>query len=152
MCNTQKFYVQPTHCIYAFCMDLRTSSDYFAIQNWLTGFYNRDEVCLLRGTDWIFIYNSGKFSSLNCKCPLWRYRDLSVYILCFFISKLTMQWLFGARQSGCGGNPMYNTNTEKDEPFFCCAWHRWVMHSGFNRKILGEESTGEIKRRWQSGI
>ena len=23
----------------------------------LTGFYNRDGVCLLRGTDWVFIYN-----------------------------------------------------------------------------------------------
>jgi len=25
--------------------------------NWLV-FYNRDGVCLLRGTDWVFIYNS----------------------------------------------------------------------------------------------
>ena len=30
--------------------------DYFPIQHELTGFYNRDGVCLLRGTDWIFIY------------------------------------------------------------------------------------------------
>jgi len=22
--------------------------------NWLIGFYNRDEKCLLRGTDWVF--------------------------------------------------------------------------------------------------
>ena len=26
------------------------------MQHWLTDFYNRDGVCLLRGTDWIFIY------------------------------------------------------------------------------------------------
>jgi hypothetical protein len=25
----------------------------------LTGFYNRDSVCLLRGTDWVFKYNTG---------------------------------------------------------------------------------------------
>jgi len=40
--------------IYVFCVDLRTNSDYFPIQHKLTGFYNRDVVCLLRGTDWVF--------------------------------------------------------------------------------------------------
>jgi len=41
------------HSVFMFCMDLRTNSDYF-----LTGFYNRDSVCSLRGTDWVFKYNS----------------------------------------------------------------------------------------------
>jgi len=50
----QKFFILPTHCIYVFCVDLRTNSDYFPIQHKLTGFYNRDVVCLLRGTDWVF--------------------------------------------------------------------------------------------------
>jgi len=36
-------------------MDLRTNSEYFPA----TGFYDRDGVCLLCGTDWIFKYNSG---------------------------------------------------------------------------------------------
>ena len=27
------------------------------VQHWLVGFYNRDGVCLLRGTDWVFQYN-----------------------------------------------------------------------------------------------
>ena len=27
--NIQQFYVLPTHCIYVFCVDLRTNSDYF---------------------------------------------------------------------------------------------------------------------------
>ena len=31
--STHKFYVLPTHCIYMFCMDLRTNSDYFPIQH-----------------------------------------------------------------------------------------------------------------------
>ena len=30
--NTQ-LYVLPTHCIYVFCVDLRTNSDYFPIQH-----------------------------------------------------------------------------------------------------------------------
>jgi hypothetical protein len=56
--NIHKFYVLPTQCIYVFCMDLRTNSDYFPIQHFmlylfyavLCGFYNGDGVCLLRGT------------------------------------------------------------------------------------------------------
>jgi len=40
--NIQQPYILPTHCIYVFCVDLRTNSDYFRIQHELTGFYNRD--------------------------------------------------------------------------------------------------------------
>ena len=36
------FYVLPTHCIYVFCVDLTTNSDYFPTQQWMSGFYNRD--------------------------------------------------------------------------------------------------------------
>jgi hypothetical protein len=31
--NIQQFYVLPTQCIYGFCVDLRTNSDYFPIQH-----------------------------------------------------------------------------------------------------------------------
>jgi len=31
--NIQKFCVLPTHCIYVFCVDLRTNSDYFSTQH-----------------------------------------------------------------------------------------------------------------------
>jgi len=44
------FYVLPTQCIYGFCVDLRTNSDYFTVQHWLVGLYNWEGVCLLRGT------------------------------------------------------------------------------------------------------
>jgi len=47
--NIQQFYVLPAQCIYVFCVDLRINSDYFPIQHSLTGFYNRDGECLLRG-------------------------------------------------------------------------------------------------------
>ena len=55
MFKIKKFYVLRTQCIYVFCVDLRTNNDYFPIQHKLSVFYNRG-VCLLRGTDWIFIY------------------------------------------------------------------------------------------------
>ena len=31
-------------------------------------FCKREGMCLLSGTDWIFRYNAGQFSSLKCKC------------------------------------------------------------------------------------
>jgi hypothetical protein len=31
--NIHKFYFLPTHCVYVFCVDLRTNSDYFPIQH-----------------------------------------------------------------------------------------------------------------------
>ena len=42
------------HCIYVFCIYLRTNSDLCHLQHNLIGFYNRDEKCLQRGTDWAF--------------------------------------------------------------------------------------------------
>ena len=69
--NIHKFYDPPTHCIYVFCTDLRTNSDYFPIQHQLTGFYNRDGVCLLRGTDWIFVCNSAFCPHSVFMCFVW---------------------------------------------------------------------------------
>ena len=43
-----------THCIYVFCIFLSTNNDLFHLQYKLIGFYNRDEKCLLRGTNWVF--------------------------------------------------------------------------------------------------
>jgi hypothetical protein len=43
-------YVLPTQRISVFCVDMRTNSDYFTVQHQLTGLYNLDGVCLLRGT------------------------------------------------------------------------------------------------------
>jgi len=42
------------HCIYVFCIYLRTNSDLCHLRYKVIGFYNRDEKCLLRGTDWAF--------------------------------------------------------------------------------------------------
>jgi hypothetical protein len=53
----KKFHVLPTQCINVFCTDLRTNSDYFPIQHYLIGFYNRGGMRLLRGTGWVSKYN-----------------------------------------------------------------------------------------------
>jgi hypothetical protein len=42
------------HCIYVFYIYLKTNSDLCHLQLKLIGFYNRDEKCLQRGTDWAF--------------------------------------------------------------------------------------------------
>ena len=52
--NIQQLYVLPTQCIYVFCIYLRTNSDLCHLQHKLIGFYNRDEKCLLSGTNWVF--------------------------------------------------------------------------------------------------
>jgi hypothetical protein len=49
------------HCICVYCIYLETNSDIFPIQHMLTGIYNPDEKCLLRGTDWVFKYSSLRF-------------------------------------------------------------------------------------------
>ena len=51
--NIQQLYACP-HCIYVFCIYLRTNSDLCHLQRKLNGFYNRDEKYLLRGTNWVF--------------------------------------------------------------------------------------------------
>jgi len=41
------------HCIHVFCIYLR-KSDLCHLHHNLISFYNRDEKCLQRGTDWVF--------------------------------------------------------------------------------------------------
>ena len=46
------FYILPTHCVYVFCVDLRTNSDYFTVQHWLVVFMTETECvyCAIRST------------------------------------------------------------------------------------------------------
>jgi len=50
--NIQQLYALPT--LYVLCIYLRTNSDLCHLQHKLIGFYNREEKCLLRGTNWVF--------------------------------------------------------------------------------------------------
>ena len=47
--------------------DLRTNSNYFLIQHYVIRFYNRDGVCLLRGTDSVFKHYSHSSSFQTCR-------------------------------------------------------------------------------------
>ena len=42
------------HRIYVFYIYLRINSDLCHLHQKLIGFYNQDEMCLLRSTDWVF--------------------------------------------------------------------------------------------------
>ena len=51
--NIQQLYALLTLYLCVF-IHLRTNSDLCHLQHKLIGFYNRDEKCLQRGTDWVF--------------------------------------------------------------------------------------------------
>ena len=50
--NIQQLYVLPT--LHLSLLYLSEKSDLCHLQHKLIGFYNRDEKCLLRGTNWVF--------------------------------------------------------------------------------------------------
>jgi len=74
------------HCIYVFCIYVRTNSDLFHLQHKLIGFYNRDEKCLQRSMDWVFKYSlivtwcTTSLTFNNCTlCPH------CVYVFCIYL-------------------------------------------------------------------
>ena len=50
--NIQQLYVLPT--LYLCVFYVRTNSDLCHFYHKLIDYYNRDEKCLLRGTNWVF--------------------------------------------------------------------------------------------------
>jgi len=87
--NIHKLYVLPTQCIHVFCVDHRTSSDYFSLPHEFISFYNRSRNCFLRGTEWIFKSDGYNFVlkwlilSLSCDNDVARVRraDFSVRVV-----------------------------------------------------------------------
>ena len=56
-------------CVYVFCLDLRTNSDYFPIQRELTDFYNRDLTPLNHSGDYMYLqFNIHQFYVLPTQC------------------------------------------------------------------------------------
>jgi len=53
-----------------FCTYLRKNGDLCHLQHKLIGFYNRDEECLQRGTDWVFKYSGLRFVFKGVKVRL----------------------------------------------------------------------------------
>jgi hypothetical protein len=63
--NIQQLYTLPTLYLCVFCICLRTNSDLCHLHKKLIGFYNRDEKCLQRGTDWVFNTPGARHLLLN---------------------------------------------------------------------------------------
>jgi len=59
-----------------FCIYLRTNSDLCHLQHKLIGFYNRNEKCLQRGTDWAFKYSCLRFVFKNL---------IQIYVFCIYL-------------------------------------------------------------------
>jgi hypothetical protein len=55
------------HCIYVFCICLRTNSDLYHLHQKLVGFYNRVEKCLQRDTAWVFKWSGLRLCLLKVK-------------------------------------------------------------------------------------
>jgi hypothetical protein len=53
-----------------FCIYLRTDSNFCPVKHELIGFYNGDEKCLQRGTDWVFKWSGLRFVFKVLKCKL----------------------------------------------------------------------------------
>ena len=52
--NIQQLYALPTLCLCVLYLSEKKNSDLCYLQHKLIGFYNPDEKCLQRGTDWGF--------------------------------------------------------------------------------------------------
>jgi hypothetical protein len=65
-----------------FCIYRRTNSDLCHLQHKLIGFYNRDEKCLLRGTNWVFKYSSLRFVFVGLIGHEQRFGGLILSIYC----------------------------------------------------------------------
>ena len=61
--NIQQLYVLPT--LYLCVLYLSENSDLCHLQHKPIGFYNREEKCLLRGTNWVFKQSSLLYLSEN---------------------------------------------------------------------------------------
>jgi len=73
--------------MHVFCIYLRTNSDLYHLQHKLIGFYNADEKCLQRGTDWVFKYSGLRFI---CKGLIESCTEEIRFVVCYvsFILKL----------------------------------------------------------------
>jgi len=61
----------------------------------MTGFCNRDGVCFLRGTDWMFIYNSTFCPHSVFVCFVWTSEQTAI------ISLYSINWLVFVTETEC---------------------------------------------------
>ena len=64
--NIQQLYALPTLYLYVLYLS-QNNSDLCHLQHKQIDFYNRDEKCLQRGTNWVFKYSSLRFVCTGSK-------------------------------------------------------------------------------------
>ena len=87
---TARYVLHSTFCQECICVDLGTNSDYFTVQHWLVGFYNRDGVCLLRGTFYFLRSSNSVFV-----CFVWIWEQTVI------ISLYSIDWLVFVTETEC---------------------------------------------------
>ena len=83
------------HSVFMCFVWISEQTTIFPIQHKLTGFYNRDEVCILRGTDWIFKYNSTFSPHSVFMCFVWIWEQTTI------ISLYNINWLVFLTEMKC---------------------------------------------------
>jgi hypothetical protein len=63
--NIQQSHVLPTQLYLCVLCGSQNKQPLFPYTALTVGLYNREGVCLLCGTDWVFKYNSGRFSRVG---------------------------------------------------------------------------------------
>jgi hypothetical protein len=105
------------HCIYVFCIYLRTNSDLCHLHHKLTGFYNRVEKCLQRGTNWAFKYSGLHFVFKRLSLLSFRswYSWVGKEILCLSGNPMCNQGVVNSRQ----GHPIWSQFRTDYIKLFC---------------------------------
>jgi hypothetical protein len=86
--NILQFYLLHTQCIYVFCVELRTNSDYFMIAITLYFRYQQIELWIFGITHRYNYYGQLHGSANNCICEIWQ-KNRIFYASLYFIFKLS---------------------------------------------------------------
>jgi len=130
------------HCIYVFCIYLKTQSNLCHLQHKLIGFYNRDEKCLQRSTDWVFKYSSSRFvfkGLMGCHGIHVLLHSVFHWSLLYFYSRPSINFIYGSAAiwlcyaklyAWCSTNPSTSEHTSQNWSFSTSAatmtilvWH-----------------------------
>ena len=94
--NIHKFYVLPTQCIYVFCVDLRTNSDYFPYRiNWLVCITETECVYCAVRTEHLTVNNSTFCPHTIFMCFMWIWEQTAI------ISLYSIDWLVFIPDTEC---------------------------------------------------
>ena len=93
--NIQQLYVLPTLYLCVLYLSENKQRLVPLLQHKLIGFYNRDEKCLLRGTNWVFIYNSTFCPHSVFMCFVWIWEQTAI------ISLYSINWLVFITETEC---------------------------------------------------